>query len=100
MLETLLVFAVGITPPLLSVWFMRKAEASASARLRSAQEIPMIRIPQRHPLPNDRHYVEGVGEVTGDVTCRFNARSAYLRCAVNPEGPCKGCSHYQPTDSR
>ncbi len=27
----------------------------------------------------------------GDITCEFNARSRYLRCTVNPNGPCEGC---------
>ncbi|MEE2695787.1 MAG: DUF6464 family protein, partial [Cyanobacteriota bacterium] len=27
-------------------------------------------------------------------SCRFNARSPLLRCAVLPEGPCDRCSHY------
>ncbi len=31
----------------------------------------------------------------GDTSCQFNARSPFLRCAVNPEGPCQGCSCYE-----
>ena len=34
--------------------------------------------------------------VIGDISCRFNARSSLLRCAVNPHGPCDRCDHYQP----
>jgi hypothetical protein len=44
----------------------------------------------------DRYYIEGVGYLIGDVSCEFNARSGYLRCAVNPSGPCEGCNYYQP----
>ncbi|MFN3926570.1 MAG: DUF6464 family protein [Pseudanabaenaceae cyanobacterium] len=33
--------------------------------------------------------------IIGDPTCRFNARSEFLRCAINPSGPCTGCPHYQ-----
>ena len=33
--------------------------------------------------------------VIGDPTCRFNARSPLLRCAVLPEGPCDRCSHFR-----
>jgi len=29
--------------------------------------------------------------IIGDGTCRFNAKSAMVRCAVNPTGPCQGC---------
>ncbi len=99
MLETLIIFLVGITPPLLSVFAMRKAEDRARIRLQAAREIPMMRIPAPPSIPDDRHYVEGVGEVTGDITCRYNARSAYLRCALNPEGPCETCRQYEPRES-
>ena len=37
--------------------------------------------------------------VIGDPSCRFNARSPLLRCAVLPEGPCERCSHYQSAQS-
>jgi len=32
--------------------------------------------------------------VIGDPSCRFNARSPLLRCAVLPAGPCERCCHY------
>ena len=44
----------------------------------------------------DRTPVDGRWAI-GDVTCRFNARSELMRCAVNPAGPCEGCGHYRPT---
>ena len=31
----------------------------------------------------------------GNPSCRFNAHSPYIRCAVNPSGPCKNCPHYE-----
>jgi hypothetical protein len=34
--------------------------------------------------------------VIGDPSCRFNARTPLLRCAVLPEGPCERCAHYTP----
>lgn len=34
--------------------------------------------------------------VMGNASCRFNARSELIRCAVNPEGPCSNCRHYEP----
>ncbi len=33
--------------------------------------------------------------VLGDITCRYNARSELLLCAVNPSGPCSQCSSYE-----
>nr|WP_254626003.1 DUF6464 family protein [Nostoc sp. TCL240-02] len=31
----------------------------------------------------------------GDVTCKWNARSPYIRCAINPSGECQGCKDYE-----
>ncbi|MDY7023179.1 MAG: DUF6464 family protein [Cyanobacteriota bacterium] len=28
-------------------------------------------------------------------TCKYNAESAFLRCAVNPSGPCSECNQYE-----
>ncbi|OLP19893.1 hypothetical protein BST81_03090 [Leptolyngbya sp. 'hensonii'] len=44
--------------------------------------------------PNETSLINGLW-VIGDATCRFNARSEILRCAVHPEGPCSGCRHYE-----
>lgn len=30
------------------------------------------------------------------ATCKYNAESAFLLCAVNPSGPCAQCHHYEP----
>ena len=99
MLEALLVFILGLTPPLISVWVMRQAEARARERLRLAME-RAARMPLRTaPLPSELQYINEVGEIIGDLSCRFNARSPYLRCAVNPLGPCQSCSHYQPKEN-
>lgn len=31
----------------------------------------------------------------GDVSCKWNARSPYLRCAINPSGECQQCKDYE-----
>ncbi len=98
MLETILVFVLGLTPPVLSIWVMQKAKERAQARLREAMQTPVVRVMQRNQLPTDRYYLEGVGYLIGDISCQFNARSAYIRCAVNPSGPCDTCRHYEPRE--
>ena len=30
----------------------------------------------------------------GDVNCQYNAHSALLRCAINPDGPCQDCAFF------
>ncbi len=44
--------------------------------------------------PSERSLVNGHW-VLGDATCRFNARSELIRCAVSPEGPCGNCRFYE-----
>jgi len=100
MFETIIVFVLGLTPPLLSIWVMHRAKEQAQIRLRnSIQASTTARVLPRNPLPPDQYYLEGVGYLIGDITCRFNARSAYIRCAVNPSGPCDNCCDYQPRES-
>jgi hypothetical protein len=35
--------------------------------------------------------------VIGDITCRYNAHSELVRCAINPSGPCEHCRFYEPS---
>ncbi|BAZ66447.1 MAG: hypothetical protein KME28_08015 [Pelatocladus maniniholoensis HA4357-MV3] len=97
MFRILLVIAIGFLPSLLSLWLMRKTQARMRSHLRrAARNFPRepISIDIR-PDVSDRYYLEGVGYLIGDVSCRYNARSGYLRCAVNPSGPCEGCRYYE-----
>lgn len=45
--------------------------------------------------PQEKSLVDGHW-VVGDASCRLNARSELIRCAVNPDGPCSQCRHYEP----
>ncbi|MBO9999062.1 MAG: hypothetical protein J7641_08670 [Cyanobacteria bacterium SID2] len=47
--------------------------------------------------PEERSLIQGRW-VLGDASCRYNARSELVRCAVNPEGPCYDCKHYTPLE--
>jgi hypothetical protein len=97
-LDTILIFVLGLTPPVLSIWVMQRAKERAQARIREAMQTPVVRVLQRNQLPPDQYYLEGVGYLIGDIPCRFNARSSYIRCAVNPSGPCQECPHYEPRE--
>ncbi len=46
----------------------------------------------------EEQYVEGIGIVIGDLSCTYNARSPYIRCAVNPDGLCQDCRHYEKVE--
>jgi hypothetical protein len=74
---------------------MRRASIRAQERLRLAIESVSSRGLSSFVLPPEHQYVEGMGYIIGDWSCKFNARSNYIRCAVNPFGPCEECSQYQ-----
>ncbi|MHC5934971.1 DUF6464 family protein [Nostoc sp.] len=98
MLNTLLVIAIGFLPSLISLWVIRKTHLRSRLRLRqAAMNFRSVQGGQYvRSVEGDRYYLEGVGYLIGDISCKFNARSGYIRCAVNPDGPCNGCRHYEP----
>ncbi|OUL34151.1 hypothetical protein BV372_14435 [Nostoc sp. T09] len=116
MLRTLLVIAIGFLPSLFSLWIIRKTHLRTRLRMRqAAMNVTGVRVRQDirpvegdacgNPYPSgttssngERYYLEGVGYLVGDISCKFNARSGYIRCAVNPNGPCQGCRHYEPKE--
>ncbi|MBE9047771.1 hypothetical protein IQ255_25810 [Pleurocapsales cyanobacterium LEGE 10410] len=101
-----LILILSILPSLVYLLIFKTAKKRWQTRLRRAQI-----------LSNHQHYRERLNRdfysysrqlysesdrrrpVTkyfiGDTTCINNARSPYIRCAINPEGPCDGCVHYQ-----
>ncbi|HIK43908.1 MAG TPA: hypothetical protein IGR64_03365 [Leptolyngbyaceae cyanobacterium M65_K2018_010] len=98
MLVILLIFVVGLAPACISACLSLREERAAkgcesqrsySSNLRGG----MLRLMETE---GDLHYVDGLGYMIGDITCDLNARSPYLRCAINPLGPCDGCSAYAP----
>ena len=93
-----LIIVVGLIPALFSLlvgWYSRRhfQQSLHIAADRAAQE-RLRHFPRRSHNP-DAHYVDGMGLVIGDITCRLNAKSPFLRCAANPSGPCEGCKEYE-----
>jgi hypothetical protein len=97
--ETILVFVVSLMPALFSIFVIHKAESRARSDIRSAMEETATRRLQYNPPLPEEQYVEGVGFLIGDISCQYNARSAYIRCAINPQGPCKECRYYEMRES-
>jgi hypothetical protein len=42
--------------------------------------------------PEEQSLIDGQW-VIGDATCKYNARSTLIRCAIQPIGPCEGCKY-------
>lgn len=97
MLTIVLIFLVGLTPPLCSLWVLRRADARLQIRLSLLAESVATRQLRQLNRPSDLHYIQGFGYIVGNIACRYNARSPHIRCAVNPTGPCSECSQYEPT---
>jgi hypothetical protein len=94
----LLIFIIGLTPAIVSAYMTVQEDRAAkqSMALCGASSLPQGVIKMLDGN-NDLHYVDGLGYMIGDITCDLNARSPYLRCAINPMGPCDGCNAYEPT---
>lgn len=98
MLRIIAVVLVALIPSLVGLWFIQQSKQRFQSRLRQ------IRFSTVHPSIVGNHltsiHLEGRPYFIGDISCRFNARSPYLRCATNPTGPCEGCSCYESRTSQ
>lgn len=110
-----LILLLSSLPSLVYLLVFRQAKARWQMRLRRAQILTTLR--HRNLLHNEQyrestlssgliHRVQSNSPsgsyrrpVTkyyiGDTTCINNAHSPYLRCAINPSGPCDECAHYE-----
>jgi len=92
MLDIVIILLLGVAPPILSLWILHRAQDHyRQVNLAIATPIP-LRLKALPPA--DMTCIDGFGYVIGKVSCKYNARSPYLRCAVNPSGPCQDCRYY------
>lgn len=93
-LDIVLLIGVAFVSALVSFILIRRAKRRFSERMRRIRVSNYYRT--RHIFPSlpemPRHYQDFIG----DSSCRYNARSYHLRCAVNPMGPCEDCPLYEP----
>ncbi|MEM6423840.1 MAG: DUF6464 family protein [Cyanobacteria bacterium P01_C01_bin.73] len=95
MITVLMIFVVGFSPAIVSLLISRRNQAQTLAQFAAAREAVSRRNVSAIALRlSEVTAIEGSRAVIGDVGCRWNARSPYLRCAVNPCGPCDDCPHF------
>ena len=97
-----LILLLSILPSLAYLLVFRKAKERWQMRLRRAQ---LSNSYYRERLDSDLYsesrslYNDRRRPVTkyfiGDTNCINNAQSPYIRCAINPEGPCDECVHFE-----
>jgi Family of unknown function (DUF6464) len=94
-LQTLIIVVVIILLLLMCSWLSyRQRLRWRSRRLTLTESSFDRRFYKRIAKDPEEQYVEGIGIVIGDLSCSYNARSPYIRCAINPDGLCQDCRHY------
>ena len=105
-----LILILSILPSLVYLLVFQKAKKRWQTRLRRAQILTSYRQGYRDRLYRDSlNYSRSTYSVRdrrrsitkyfiGDTTCINNAHSPYIRCAINPDGPCDECIHYERHD--
>jgi hypothetical protein len=95
-IKLVLILFLSILPSLIYLLIFHQVKQRWRSRLRRAQIITNYH--QRAQLHNyfgDRRRAT-TKYFLGDQNCQNNAHSPYIRCAINPSGPCDQCSHYEP----
>ena len=101
MIQTILIIflLVFISLALYSLAVKKSKQQRWQARLRRVRAIAVNRYSQRLYSLNSGEDDEELEELhsyfVGEISCKYNARSPYIRCAVNPCGPCENCIHYE-----
>ncbi|MCG9889543.1 MAG: DUF6464 family protein [Thermosynechococcaceae cyanobacterium MS004] len=92
LLAILGILTLGLAPMLLSIWGIHYL--ARHPRLYRGRGGHVRRSQQSSFQWMNLYWLDPAGYV-GDTSCRFNAHSPLLRCAVNPGGPCQGCVFYE-----
>ncbi len=94
MLQTLIAIAIVTLLLMTCSWLSYHQRLRARNRRLAVTDASPNRRYKRITRDPEEQYIEGVGYVIGDLSCSYNARSPYIRCAVNPDGLCQDCRHY------
>lgn len=110
MIEFVLILLAALLPALLSFFLVRRAKRRFNQQMRRIRVLNHYRRRLNRDsnlsafnlrrFERDNFFFltdspERYDDFIGDITCRNNAKSPYLRCAINPSGPCEECSHYE-----
>jgi hypothetical protein len=95
-LKIVLVLGIALISALVSWFLVRRAKRRFNERMRRIRVLNYYRTRTLFSSLPETSQIEHYEDFIGDSSCRYNAHSYHLRCAVNPMGPCEGCSFYQP----
>lgn len=96
LIKLILIIIISVLPTLIYWLMFRKIKRRWQSRLRQTRlAIDYGSREESFDSFNNREETEYGQYYIGDLSCRFNARSPYIRCAINPHGPCRECSYYE-----
>lgn len=95
MIKIILIVLVALLPTLLGFWFVLNSKRRFRARMRQIRNQNYYQVSLSQLPLSSGGITEEYHRYIGDLSCRYNADSPYLRCAVNPSGPCKDCPYYE-----
>jgi hypothetical protein len=110
-IKLVLILFLSILPSLISLFIFRKVKQRSRSRLRRVQIVTNYHEVRVSPAVSWRGLSDQRDQLhnylysnrrrattkyfLGDQSCQNNAHSPYIRCAINPSGPCDQCSHYE-----
>ena len=98
MLYTLIIISL-VSLFIMSLWLSyRQRSYTRSRRITASGHYGDRRFNKRANRDPEEQYIEGIGYVIGDVSCKYNAKSPYVRCAINPTGLCQDCRHFESSE--
>ncbi|MEH2201196.1 DUF6464 family protein [Nostoc sp.] len=74
---------------------MDAASRSQTTDIHTISEVALRREIADAYIQSRRYGVTDKPQFIGDVSCKWNARSPHLRCAINPSGECQWCKDYE-----
>lgn len=93
--KIILIIIIALLPTLFGFWVVLNSKRRFQARMRRIHHRNYPPALTGESAPRYSGTPEHYSRYIGDLTCRYNAYSPYLRCAVNPDGPCKDCPYYE-----
>jgi Family of unknown function (DUF6464) len=97
-IEIILIVITSLVPTLVYWVISPRIKQRWQSRLRQARLVTADRYPEDLLTNYHSSDTEFARYFVGNTNCQFNAHSPYIRCAINPSGPCEDCSHYKAKD--
>lgn len=97
-IEIILIVITSLVPTIVYWLISPRVKQRWHSRLRHSRLVTADRYPEDLLASYQSSDTEFTRYFVGNTSCQFNAHSPYIRCAINPSGPCEDCPHYEAKD--